>query len=161
MVKIFEDLAEFKGCLELNMAILGLDLGTKNIGISISDTLLRVATPLKTLSRKKFHADAEKIKSIGDKRLVCGIVLGLPKNMNGTEGPRARSTRSFAYNLSKIVTVPITFWDERLSTVAAEKVLLKADTTRKRRAKVIDSVAATYILQGALDRLHKIGPTNE
>ena len=114
---------------------------------------VKAATTTRQVKRKKLYLDLEVILNIISERSVCGIVLGLPKNMNGSEGPRAQSTRSFAHNLSKVTNLPIAFWDERLSTVAAEKALLEADTTRKRRAELIDSVAAAYILQGALDRL--------
>ena len=160
MASLFENLDDFSLGLKSCKAILGLDLGTKTIGISVSDTLLTVATPLKTITKIKFSIDSAKIQEIINDRAISGVVLGLPKNMNGTEGPRAQATRSFAYNLSKLIEVPITFWDERLSTVAAEKALLEADTTRKRRAEVIDSVAAAYILQGALDRLTNIRSKN-
>ena len=160
MADLFENLDDFSLCLKPYQAILGLDLGTKTIGISVSDTLLTVATPLKTIAKIKFRDDSTKIQEIINDRSISGVVLGLPKNMNGTEGPRAQATRSFSHNLSKVIEVPITYWDERLSTVAAEKALLEADTTRKRRAEVIDSVAAAYILQGALDRLNNIRSKN-
>lgn len=160
MADLFENLNDFFLCLKPYQAILGLDLGTKTIGVSVSDTLLTVATPLKTITKIKFRDDSTKIQEIINDRSISGVVLGLPKNMNGTEGPRAQATRSFSHNLSKVIEVPITYWDERLSTVAAEKVLLEADTTRKRRAEVIDSVAAAYILQGALDRLNNIRSKN-
>lgn len=160
MADLFENLNDFFLCLKPYQAILGLDLGTKTIGVSVSDTLLTVATPLKTITKIKFRDDSTKIQEIINDRSISGVVLGLPKNMNGTEGPRAQATRSFSHNLSKVIEVPITYWDERLSTVAAEKALLEADTTRKRRAEVIDSVAAAYILQGALDRLNNIRSKN-
>ena len=128
-------------------------MGTKTIGVAISDTIPSVATPVKTIKRKKFSVDADDLLKIISTKNCCGVILGLPKNMNGSEGPRAQSTRAFARNFSAKTNLPITFWDERLSTVAAEKALLEADTTRKRRAEVIDHVAAAYILQGFLDRL--------
>ena len=137
-------------------AILGLDLGTKTIGVAVSDRLLSAASPLETIKRKKFSIDAARLAVLVAEREIAGIVLGLPRNMDGSEGPRAQSTRAFARNLSRMPGMEglaITFWDERLSTVAAEKALLEADTSRKRRAEVIDAVAAGYILQGALDRL--------
>ncbi|MEM9581257.1 MAG: Holliday junction resolvase RuvX [Pseudomonadota bacterium] len=137
-------------------ALVGLDLGTKTIGVAVSDGLQSVATPLETVKRKKFGTDAARLLEICAERSVAGIVLGLPRNMDGSEGPRCQSTRSFARNLAGLTDVPITFWDERLSTVAAERALLEADTTRKRRAEVIDHVAASYILQGALDRLRHL-----
>jgi putative Holliday junction resolvase len=133
--------------------IAGLDLGTVTIGVAISDVLRSVATPVETIKRKKFGLDAAKLLELTTHRLVVGIVLGLPRNMDGSEGPRAQATRAFARNLEKLTPLPITFWDERLSTVAAERALLEADTSRKRRAEVIDHVAAGYILQGMLDRM--------
>lgn len=132
---------------------MGLDLGTKTIGVAVSDGLRQVATPLTTVKRKKFGADAAALLAVVEDRGIAGIVLGLPRNMDGTEGARCQSTRAFARNLSALTDLPIGFWDERLSTVAAERALLEADTTRKRRAEVIDHVAAGVILQGMLDRL--------
>lgn len=137
-------------------AIAGLDLGTKTIGVAVSDGMRSVATPLETVKRVKFGRDAEALLAILAQRDIAGVVLGLPRNMDGSEGPRCQSTRAFARNFSALWDRPIGFWDERLSTVAAEKALLEADTTRKRRAEVIDHVAASYILQGALDRLRHI-----
>ena len=137
-------------------ALAGLDLGDKTIGVAVSDTLRSVASPLKTIRRKKFTTDAAQLLEILTKRRIGGIVLGLPLNMDGSEGPRCQSTRAFARNLSRLSDLPITFWDERLSTVAAERALLEADTSRKRRAEVIDHVAAAYILQGALDRMRHL-----
>lgn len=137
-------------------AIAGLDLGTKTIGVAVSDGLRSVATPLETIKRRKFGLDAEALLAILAKRELAGVVLGLPRNMDGSEGPRCQSTRAFARNFSALWDGAIGFWDERLSTVAAERALLEADTTRKRRAEVIDHVAASYILQGALDRLRHI-----
>lgn len=133
--------------------IAGLDLGTVTIGVAISDRLQSLATPVETIKRKKFGVDADKLLKLLTDREVGAIVLGLPRNMDGSEGPRAQSTRAFARNLEKLTDLPITFWDERLSTVAAERALIEADTSRKRRAELIDHVAAGYILQGALDRL--------
>lgn len=150
---ICEDIAGFVAALPAHRALVGLDLGTKTLGVAVSDRLLSVATPLETISRTKFTADAEALLKIMAKREICGIVLGLPFNMDGSEGPRCQSTRAFARNLSRLTDLPITYWDERLSTVAAERALLEADTSRKRRAEVIDHVAAGYILQGALDRI--------
>ena len=150
---IYEDVSEFANELQSNNSLIGLDLGTKTIGVAVSDTILSVATPIKTIKRKKFSTDADQLLEIISIKNCCGVVVGLPKNMDGSEGPRAQSTRAFARNFSAKTQLPITFWDERLSTVAAEKALLEADTTRKRRAEVIDQVAAAYILQGFLDRL--------
>jgi putative pre-16S rRNA nuclease len=133
--------------------ILGLDPGTKTVGIAVSDGARIAATPLQTLKRTKFKADAEQIFAFYADRGCIGIVLGLPINMDGTSGPRAQSVRAFAKNLMNIQDVPLVFWDERLSTVAVERTLLEADTRRSRRKEVIDKLAAAYILQGALDRL--------
>ena len=153
---IVEDIAELPSVVPQLRALAGLDLGTVTIGVAVSDRLLSVATPLETIRRKKFGVDAAKLLALLEAREIGGIVLGLPRNMDGSEGPRCQATRAFARNLEKLTTLPITHWDERLSTVAAEKALLEADTTRKRRAEVIDHVAAGYILQGALDRLRHI-----
>jgi len=136
--------------------LMGLDLGTKTIGVTISDGLRMTATPLETVRRTKFRADAERLEVIIAGRGIAAIVLGLPRNMDGSEGPRCQSTRAFARNLAERVSQPIAFWDERLSTVAAERALLEADSSRKRRTEVIDKVAAAIILQGALDRLHTL-----
>ncbi|ANW33912.1 Holliday junction DNA helicase RuvA [Ketogulonicigenium vulgare] len=137
-------------------AVCGLDLGTVTIGVAVSDLMLSVASPLETIKRKKFSLDAEALLKIIAARNIAGIVLGLPLNMDGSEGPRAQSTRAFARNLSRLTDLPIVYWDERLSTVAAERALLEADTSRKRRDEVIDHVAAGFILQGVLDRLRHL-----
>ena len=150
---IVEEIAEFATALPRDRALAGLDLGTKTIGVALSDRLLTVATPLETVKRKKFTEDAQRLLAILEAREIAGVVLGLPRNMDGSEGPRCQSTRAFARNLSRLTDLPIGFWDERLSTVAAERALLEADTSRKRRAELIDHVAASYILQGALDRM--------
>lgn len=133
--------------------LMGLDLGEKTIGVALSDRLLSVASPFETIRRRRFGRDAERLLQTAAARKAGGIVLGLPRNMDGSEGPRCQSTRAFARNLERLTELPIGFWDERLSTVAAERALLEADATRKRRAEVIDAVAASYILQGLLDRL--------
>ncbi len=153
---ICESMEDFAPLLPAFGAIAGLDLGTKTIGVSVSDSLRSVATPLSTIRREKFTLDVAQLLKITDAREIKGIVLGLPRNMDGSEGPRCQSTRAFARNLEKLTPLPITFWDERLSTVAAERAMLEADMSRKRRAEVIDHVAAGYILQGALDRLAHI-----
>ncbi|WP_368343714.1 Holliday junction resolvase RuvX [Pelagovum sp. HNIBRBA483] len=153
---IHEEITDFLDALPSHRALAGLDLGTVTIGVAVSDLFLSVATPLETIKRKKFTLDAEKLLAILTARNIGGIVLGLPRNMDGTEGARCQSTRAFARNLTRLTEVPITYWDERLSTVAAERALLEADTTRKRRAEVIDHVAAAYILQGALDRIRHL-----
>ncbi|SDF79158.1 Holliday junction resolvase RuvX [Sulfitobacter delicatus] len=150
---IFDDTADFVAALPPMQALIGLDLGEKTIGVAVSDSFQSVATPLETVRRKKFGVDAARLAEIIATRRIGGLVLGLPRNMDGSEGARCQSTRAFARNFDRLTPLPITFWDERLSTVAAERALLEADTTRKRRAEVIDHVAAGYILQGLLDRL--------
>ncbi len=150
---IYDAIEDFAEALAPMRALAGLDLGTKTIGVAVSDNLLTVATPLETVKRKKFGVDAARLLEIAAKRDLGGIILGLPRNMDGSEGPRCQSTRAFARNLSRLTDLPIGFWDERLSTVAAERALLEADTSRARRAEVIDHVAAGYILQGVMDRL--------
>jgi putative Holliday junction resolvase len=153
---IFEDIAEIMAQSRKTLAWMGLDLGTKTIGVAVSDRLLSSATPLHTVRRKKFSADAQALLDVITNRDIGAIILGLPRNMDGSEGQRCQSTRAFARNLSALTNLPIGYWDERLSTVAAERALLEADTSRKRRAEVIDHVAAGYILQGALDRARHI-----
>jgi len=158
---VCDSFEEFAPALPPMRAIAGLDFGTKTIGVAVSDNFLSVATPLETIRRKKFTQDAQALLDICTARNIGGIVLGLPRNMDGSEGPRCQSTRAFARNLSQLSDLPIAFWDERLSTVAAERALLEADTSRKRRAEVIDHVAAGYILQGALDRLRHLREAEE
>ena len=138
-------------------ALIGLDLGTKTIGVATSDPDRRLATTVETIARKTFTADAARILALAAERKAAGFVLGLPVNMDGTEGPRAQSTRAFARNLAKLTELPIALWDERLSTAAVERELIVADMSRRKRAAVIDQHAAAYILQGALDRLARSG----
>jgi|TARA_B110000444_G_scaffold249650_1_gene275033 putative holliday junction resolvase len=134
--------------------LMGLDLGSKTIGLALSDVSLMIASPLGTIKRTKFTHDVETLEALIDEHDVGGLILGLPLNMDGSEGPRCQSTRQFAINLLERRDIPLAFWDERLSTVAVERILIdEIDMTRKRRAKVIDKAAATYILQGALDAL--------
>ena len=149
----YDDIVAFAAALPPSGAVAGLDLGTKTLGVAVSDGLRRVASPLETIKRKKFTVDADALFRLAGHRAICGFVLGLPTNMDGSEGPRAQSTRSFARNLSGLTSLPIAFWDERLSTAAVERTLLDADISRARRAEVVDKMAAAYILQGALDRL--------
>ena len=156
---ICENVETFAEALPRTGAVAGVDLGTKTIGVEVSDGLRGIASPLTVIRRTKFTADAQALLKIVQDRALVGLVLGLPRNMDGSEGPRAQSTRAFARNLERLTPLPITFWDERLSTVAAERALLEGDTSRKRRAEVIDQVAAGYILQGALDRLRFLGRT--
>jgi putative Holliday junction resolvase len=133
--------------------LMGLDLGEKTIGVAISDVMRTIATPLITLSRSKFTADAEVLLAIIDKNIVRGLVIGLPLNMNGTEGPSAQSARAFARNFEAKRSMPILFWDERLSTTAVTRTLLEADMSRAKRKDVVDKMAASFILQGVLDAL--------
>ncbi len=151
--QLIDNLDEHASAIPQMQALIGLDLGTKTIGVAVSDSFQTVATPIETVKRKKFGVDAQRLLEIIAERNIGAIVLGLPLNMDGSEGPRVQSTRAFARNLAKLTPLPIIFWDERLSTVAAERALLEADTSRKRRSEVIDHVAAGYILQGVLDRL--------
>jgi putative Holliday junction resolvase len=134
-------------------ALIGLDLGTKTIGVAVSDPDRRVAAPVETIARVRFGADARRILDLAAERRAAGFVLGLPINMDGSEGARAQSTRAFARNFAKLTDLPIGLWDERLSTAAVERALIAADASRARRKAVIDAHAASYILQGALDRL--------
>ncbi len=150
---IYPDIVDFAGVLPSNRAICGLDLGEKTIGVAISDLRRLVATPVSVIRRVKFTLDAAALLTLLTARGVQGIILGLPLNMDGSSGPRVQTTQAFARNLAKLTDLPISYWDERLSTVAATRALLEADTSRKRRAEVIDQVAAGYILQGALDRM--------
>ena len=136
--------------------LLGLDLGTKTIGVAASDPDRKLATGIETIARKTFTTDARRILALAAERAAAGFVLGLPINMDGSEGPRAQSTRAFARNFGKLTELPIAFWDERLSTVAVERELIAADVSRKKRAAVIDQHAAAFILQGALDRLARL-----
>jgi len=137
-------------------ALIGLDLGTKTIGVAVSDPDRRLATGIETIARKNFTTDAQRVLSLAAERKVAGFVLGLPINMDGSEGPRAQSTRAFARNFGKLTALPIMFWDERLSTAAVERELIAADVSRAKRAAVIDEHAAIFILQGALDRLARL-----
>lgn len=153
---ISDDIAAFA---DFSGPLIGLDLGTKTIGVAVSDGLRLTATGLRTIRRRKFSTDAAELLEIAEGRGITGVVIGLPRNMDGSEGPRCQSTRAFARNLEGVSDLPIAFWDERLSTVAAERALLEADSSRKRRAEVIDKLAAAYILQGALDRLAQLART--
>jgi putative Holliday junction resolvase len=138
------------------MRLIGLDVGTKTIGMALSDVTRSIATPYDTIRRTKFTEDAKLLSQAIEANQVGAVVIGLPINLDGSEGPRAQSTRAFARNLAKHVDLPLVFWDERLSTAAVERRLIEADASRKRRAEVIDRMAAAYILQGALDRLKRL-----
>ena len=142
--------------LERDARLLGLDVGTKTIGMALSDVTRSVATSFDTIRRTKFTADAKTIREVVEKNQVGALVIGFPLNLDGSEGPRAQSTRAFARNLAAHVDVPMVFWDERLSTAAVQRHLIEADASRKRRAEVVDRMAAAYILQGALDRLRNL-----
>jgi len=137
-------------------ALLGLDLGEKTIGVASSDPDRKLATGVETIARGKFSADAARLLALAAERNTAGFVLGLPINMDGSEGPRAQATRAFARNLAKLTHLPIALWDERLSTAAVERELIAADVSRAKRAAVIDQHAAAFILQGALDRLARM-----
>jgi putative Holliday junction resolvase len=148
-------LIDVAALLPARSALIGLDLGTKTIGVAASDPDRRIAVPVETIARKRFSLDAQRIAALAAERRAVGYVLGLPVNMDGTEGPRAQATRAFARNFAKVTELPIALWDERLSTAAVERALIAADASRAKRKAVIDQHAATYILQGALDRLSK------
>jgi putative Holliday junction resolvase len=139
-------------------ALIGLDLGTKTIGVAASDPDRKFAAGVETVARTNFTADARRLLTLAAERKAIGFVLGLPVNMDGSEGPRAQSTRAFARNFAKLTELPIALWDERLSTAAVERELIAIDMSRARRAEVIDQHAAAYILQGALDRLARLAP---
>ncbi|MGN6516709.1 MAG: Holliday junction resolvase RuvX [Rhizomicrobium sp.] len=151
------ELAALKPALAPRARLLGFDLGEKTIGLALSDTMLTVATPMETLKRGKFSVDAPVIETLIHKHGVGGLVIGLPLNMDGSDGPSAQSARAFARNFAARSSLPIVLWDERLSTAAVTRTLLDADASRKRRDQVVDKMAAAYILQGVLDRLRTMG----
>lgn len=146
--------AEFAARLGGAARLIGVDLGTKTIGLALSDLGRRIATPLETIKRVKFTPDAARLVEIATKHEVGGLVFGLPVNMDGSEGPRVQSTRAFVRNLAPLIAIPVAYWDERLSTTAVTRTLLDADASRARRAELVDKMAAAFILQGFLDRLH-------
>jgi len=147
------EIADIKALHTRNKRLMGLDLGTKTIGIAISDVRLTIATARETLQRKKFTLDAQYLIAMAEKEDIFAFVLGLPLNMDGSEGPRVQATRAFVRTMANLTDMPFLLWDERLSTVAAEEAMLAFDVSRKKRAEKIDAVAAAFILQGALDRL--------
>ncbi|MDZ7904860.1 MAG: Holliday junction resolvase RuvX [Cypionkella sp.] len=153
---ICQDIHAFSAMMPASGGIAGLDLGDKTIGVAMSDLRRMVASPIETIRREKFTLDAAKLLALLSARGAGGIIIGLPLNMDGSEGPRVQSTRAFARNLEKLTPLPIGFWDERLSTEAAQRAMLEADLSRKRRAERVDNVAASYILQGVLDRLQNL-----
>lgn len=150
------ELPELKARHVAGRRLLGLDLGTKTIGMALSDGLITVASPYGTIRRTKFGADATKIRKVVEQQTVFGLVVGLPLNMDGSQGPRVQSTHAFVRNLAGVLDVPVVFWDERLSTKAAERAMLDADLSRRKRAEKIDAAAASFILQGALDRMARL-----
>ncbi len=156
-----QELLAFMDGMARGARLFGIDLGTKTIGIAMSDVERSIATPLETIKRVKFTPDVGKVRALAERFGVGGIVMGLPLNMDGTEGPRSQATRAFVRNMKPILPLPVLFWDERLTTVAATRMLVDADTSRAKRAEVIDKVAASYILQGALDRFHRLLPEDE
>ena len=138
--------------------LVGLDVGSKTVGIALSDTRLMIASPHSTLKRGKFSVVAQQLAAFAEKEDIGGIVIGLPINMDGSEGPRCQSTRQFQQNLEESLDLPMAFWDERLSTAAVTRTMIEADLTRKRQQEVVDKMAAAYILQGALDAMHSNAP---
>ncbi|MEZ5900494.1 MAG: Holliday junction resolvase RuvX [Hyphomicrobiaceae bacterium] len=148
-----EDIAAFIAGLTPNSRLIGIDAGTKTLGLALSDVTRTIASPLETIQRKKFSLDAARLLDLTREHQVGGYVVGLPANLDGTEGPRAQGTRALCRNINKLTPTPILLWDERLTTQLAERMLIEADQSRKRRAEVIDKLAATLILQSALDRL--------
>jgi putative holliday junction resolvase len=150
---------EFARALPASARLLGLDVGTKTLGLALSDVTRTIASGLTTLARAKFSADARRLLELAQEHGVGGLVIGLPISLDGSEGPRAQATRAFTRNLGRLTALPILLWDERLTTAAAERSLLEADVSRRRRSQVIDKVAATLILQSALDRLKLFGRT--
>ena len=165
MISRDDELVAFIDGLPPRARLLGLDLGTKTIGLALSDVERRIATPLETIRRTKFTLDADRLRAVCERFGVAGLVLGLPLNMDGSEGPRAQSTRAFARNLAPILGRPIAFWDERLSTFAATETLLEAKVSRARRAKLVDKMAAACILQSFLDsgrpKQPQVGPPSQ
>jgi putative Holliday junction resolvase len=148
--------SELKALLQRGERLLGLDVGTKTVGMALSDTLLMVATPFETIRRTRFRDDARRIVDAVERHGVGGIVVGLPLALDGREGPRAQGVRQFARNLLGHLDRPVVFWDERLSTAAVERGMIAADLTRRRRAELIDRAAAAYILQNFLDRFRRL-----
>lgn len=147
------DVSEFAATLPPYGRLMGLDVGEKTIGLALSDTTRMIATPHLTIARKKFSADAAELQQLAKREALCGLVIGYPINMNGTEGPRCQSIRQFAQNLHASVKLPMLLWDERMSTMAVERVMLEADLSRARRDELVDKMAAAYLLQGCLDML--------
>ncbi len=156
MTSTDDELLRLYSQLQHGQRLLGVDLGVKTIGLALSDLRLVIASPLETIKRVKFTPDVMRIKELATTHHIGGIVIGLPLNMDGSEGPRSQATRAFIRNLTPLLPLPVLFWDERLSTVAVTRTLIEADASRARRAELVDKLAATYILQGALDRLQQL-----
>jgi len=161
MISRDDELVAFIEGLAPRARLMGLDLGTKTIGLALSDVERRIATPLETIKRVKFTPDVERIKDLVARYEVGGLVFGLPLNMDGTEGPRSQATRAFVRNLKPLLPLPVLFWDERMSTMVVTRTLLDADASRAKRADAVDKMAAAYILQGALDRHERIAADAE
>src|SRR5215470_14594274 len=153
-------LADLRSALAPRQRLLGLDVGEKTIGLAVSDSDFKVATPVETIRRTKFAADATRLAQLIGERGIGGLIIGLPVNMDGTEGPRCQSVRQFAANLLARLDLPLAFWDERLSTAAVTRAMLDADLSRRRRGEIVDQLAAAYILQGLLDRLAGAAPAS-
>ena len=153
MTSILSSPDELRPFLTGPASLIGLDLGSKTIGVAVSDRLRTIATPRLTIRRTKFKTDAGRLLDLAAEEHAAGFVLGLPVNMDGSHGPRVQATHAFARNLAKLTEIPIALWDERLSTVAVERLLIEADRSRARRAELVDKMAAAWILQGALDRI--------
>lgn len=153
-----EDIDEFSGLVPPAGRLIGIDAGTKTLGLALSDVTRTIASPLETIFRKKFTLDAARLFSLAAEHEIGGLVVGFPVNLDGAEGPRAQATRALARNLNRLSPLPVLLWDERLTTQLAERMLIAADQSRKRRGEVIDKLAATLILQSALDRLRHIFP---
>ena len=151
-----EDPAAFKVAAGPVGRLIGIDAGTKTFGLALSDVTRTIASPLETIIRRKFTLDMVRLFELTSEHAIAGLVLGFPRNLDGTEGPRAQATRALARNLNKLSPLPVLLWDERLTTAIAERMLIDADQSRKRRAEVIDKLAATLILQSALDRLRAV-----
>jgi putative Holliday junction resolvase len=161
MISRDDELVAFIDALAPRARLIGLDLGTKTIGLALSDVERRIATPLETIKRVKFTPDVARIRDLAARYEVGGLVFGLPLNMDGTEGPRSQATRAFVRNMKPLLPLPILFWDERMSTMVVTRTLLDADASRAKRAGAVDKMAAAYILQGALDRYERIAAAAE
>ena len=152
------DIGDIPALLGRNQRLIGLDLGTKTIGLALSDVERRIATPFDTIRRTKFTRDVEALRAVVERHAVVALVIGLPLNMDGSEGPRVQSTRAFVRQAHPLLGLPFAFWDERLSTAAVTRALISQNASRSKRAEVVDRMAAAFILQGALDRLSALGP---